>query len=143
MVNVNRYRTAGALLLVLLFCLALTSRAVDSPERKARLAKPGTFSIASPIVPNNWKYHKIGTLWSRVTNFSYMGDDAYEGRTPSCDYPGGSGNSYLYRGTIWLTALVDGTPHSTQGDDHEFSPLDSVHVYTGPGARSEEDTYTR
>ncbi len=78
-----------------------------------------------------------------MTNFSYMGDDAYTDRTPSCDYPGGSGNSYLYRSTIWLTALVDGVAHSTQGDDHEFSPLDSVSVYTGPGARSEEDTYTR
>jgi len=143
MVTVNRYRTTILLLLALLLCITLTAWAVDSPDHKARLAKPGTFEIASPIVPDNWKFHQIGTLWSRVTNFSYMGDDAYEGRTPSCDYPGGSGNSYLYRGTIWLTALVDGTPHSTQGDDHEFSPLDSVHVYSGPGARSEEDTYTR
>jgi len=94
-------------------------------------------------VPDNWKHHKIGTMWTRVTNFSYMGDDAYEGRTPSCDWPGGSGNSYLYRGTLWLTAKVDGVVHSTQGDDHEFASLDSVWVYSGPGARSEEDTYTR
>jgi len=143
MVKVNRYITTGTLLLLFLLCLSLSGWAADSPEHRARLHKTVTLSAASPIVPDNWKFHEIGTLWSRVTNFSYMGDDAYNDRTPSCDYPGGSGNSYLYRGTIWLTALVDGVPHSTQGDDHEFSPLDSVHVYNGPDARSEEDTWTR
>ncbi len=143
MAKVNRYITTGTLLLLFLLGLALSGWAADSPEHRARLHKTATLSATSPIVPDNWKFHEIGTLWSRVTNFSYMGDDAYNNRTPSCDYPGGSGNSYLYRGTIWLSALVDGVPHSTQGDDHEFSPLDSVHVYSGPGARSEEDTWTR
>ncbi len=138
----NRSWTMGALLLLVVLAIALVAVAADSPER-ARLAKNSDVEITSPIVPNNWKFHKIGNLWNRVTNFSYMGDDAYENRTPSCDYPGGSGNSYLYRSTLWLTALVDGVPRSTQGDDKEFSPLDSVHLYIGPGTRSDQDTYTR
>ncbi|HDP67239.1 MAG TPA: hypothetical protein ENN20_01915 [Candidatus Marinimicrobia bacterium] len=96
----------------------------------------------SPIVPNNWKYHKIGTLWNRVTNFSYLGDDAYENRTPSCDYPGGSGNSYLYRGTLWLHGFVDGVFHSSTGEDKEFSPLDSVYLTT-ESTRADQETYTR
>ena len=142
MVILNRYRTIAALLLLLVLTLTLPGLAVDSPGR-ARLAKSPAVQSADPIVPNNWKFHQIGTLWSRVTNFGFMGDDAYNNRTPSCDYPGGSGNSYLYRGTIWLSALVDGVPRSSEGDDYEFSPLDSVHVYSGPGARSEQDTWTR
>ncbi|MCI0515723.1 hypothetical protein L0128_21120 [candidate division KSB1 bacterium] len=115
----------------------------DMPGKQGVVQKKITTPTAGPIVPDNWKYHKIGTLWQRVTNFGYAGDDAYVGRTPSCDYPGGSGNSYLYRGSLWLTAEVDGVVHSTQSDDHEFAPIDSVHVITGAGAISEEDTYTR
>lgn len=98
----------------------------------------------SPIVEDDWKHHTIGTFWNRVTNYNYAGDDAYEGRTPSGDYPGGTGNSYLYRGTLWLSAFVDGTFYSTQGSDHEFSPLDSVSLLTGDNAtRAEQETYTK
>lgn len=122
--------------------LATTARGADSHKKQAHIAKSDK-TFVGPIVEDNWKYHKIGTLWQRVTNFGYAGDDAYVGRTPSCDYPGGSGNSYLYRGSLWLTAELDGVFYSSQSDDHEFAPIDSVHVITGPEARSEEDTYTR
>lgn len=102
-----------------------------------------TFGIQeSPVVPNNWKFHTIGALWNRVTNFSYLGDDAYQNRTPSCDYPGGSGNSYLYRGTLWLHGFVDGVFHSSMGEDKEFSPLDSVYLDT-LSIRADQETYTR
>ncbi|MBN1541683.1 hypothetical protein JW992_06020 [candidate division KSB1 bacterium] len=130
-------------LIAIALLLAGSAGAADSNPRPTRLAKSALGSNAGPIVEDNWKFHQIGTLWTRVTNFGYMGDDAYEGRTPSCDWPGGSGNSYLYRGTIWLSATVDGIFRSTQGDDHEFAPIDSVHVITGPEARSEQDTWTR
>jgi len=129
------------ILLIGLFVFNLAAGA-DSERKPVRLSKM-SLSAQSPIVDNNFKWHKIGKIWNRCTNFSYMGDDAYTGRTPSGDYPGGSGNSYLYRGTIWLSAFVDGTFHSTQGDDHEFSALDSVHIDTSLTARSEEDTYTK
>ncbi|MFA4839054.1 MAG: hypothetical protein WC703_06235 [Candidatus Neomarinimicrobiota bacterium] len=116
--------------------------AADQAKKPTRLSKI-SLSTLSPIVDDNYKWHKIGNIWNRCSNYSYMGDDSYTNRTPSGDYPGGSGNSYLYRGTLWLSAFVDGTFHSTQGDDHEFSPLDSVHVDTSATARSEEDTYTK
>ncbi|MDW7679078.1 MAG: hypothetical protein SCK70_00820 [bacterium] len=127
------------LIVVLLVTIAL---AADKTKEKSRIAKQQAVTNG-PIVPDNWKWHKIGTLWNRVTNFGMAGDDAYVDRSPSCDYPGGSGNSYLYRGSLWLTARVDGVVHSSQLEDHEFSPLDSVHVFTGEGTRSEQDTYTR
>lgn len=133
------------LLLIILFAIffANSLTGADKQGKNSALAKDIKYSQNGPIVETNVKWHKIGTLWQRVTNYGKAGDDAYENRTPSCDWPGGSGNSYLYRGSIWMTANVDGEIHSSQVEDSEFSPLDSVHVITGSDARSEEDTYTR
>ncbi len=128
------------------FCILMLTftvvRAADPADKKSGQQSKGI--LIGPIVQDDWAYHQIGTLWQRVTNFGFAGDDAYENRTPSCDWPGGSGNSYLYRGTIWLTARIDNVIHSSQADDHEFASIDSVHTLTGINAvRSEEDTYTR
>ncbi|MBD3224874.1 MAG: hypothetical protein GF313_09100 [Caldithrix sp.] len=127
----------GALVLIWgLFVLAADKeRPQNSLQKNASVAE-------DPIVPSNWKFHEIGTLWSRVTNFGKTGDDAYENRTPSCDWPGGSGNSYLYRGSLWLGGKVNGTVHVTQPEDSEYAPLDSVHLIID-GPRGEQETYTR
>ncbi len=136
-----RYFYYTTLLLITIFLVSM-SFAADA-QKAPVLSKARLIPAEGPVVEDNWKFHKIGTLWTRVTNFGFMGDDAYEGRTPSCDWPGGSGNSYLYRGTIWLTANIDGTYYTTMGDDHEFAPLDSVSMITGEGAVSDQDTWTR
>ncbi len=129
-----------ALVLILLFSGSLF--AVDAPEEHFLMRKDAVVAD-DPIVESDWDWHKIGNLWNRITNFSYMGDDAYDDRSPSCDYPGGTGNSYLYRATLWLSAFVDGTFHSTQGDDQEFAPLAPVTLYTGDDAKkAEQDSYT-
>jgi len=131
-----------SIIVIVVSVLLITS--TGGAADKKQLPKSKIFQIQSPIVENDWAYHEIGTLWTRVTNFGKTGDDAYEGRTPSGDWPGGSGNSYLYRGSIWLTAKVDGTVHCTQPEDSEYSPIDSVHVLTGDQAtRGERETYTR
>lgn len=136
--------TALIIIIVILGFLLTTVWSADSNKQQFYVAKSDK-SLVGPIVDSDSKIHKIGTLWQRVTNFGHAGHTQYEGRMPSCDYPGGSGNSYLYLGGIWLTAKVDGVIHSSQVNsrNNEFSPLDSVHVITGPGAISEEDTYTR
>ncbi|MBN2602369.1 MAG: hypothetical protein JXR87_10280 [Candidatus Marinimicrobia bacterium] len=129
------------LLTIVILLLGLTDGfAADQNRRLMELEK--AFTMDSPVVANNWKFHTIGSLWNRVTNFSYLGDDAYENRTPSCDYPGGSGNSYLYRGTLWLHGFVDGVFHSSTGEDKEFSPIDSVYLTT-ESTRADQETYTR
>ena len=88
------------------------------------------------------QWHKIGSLWNRITNFGIIGDDAGTGRSPSCDYPGGTGNSYLYRGSVWITARVDGVIHSTRPEDGEWSPIDQIHmIYDSEIA--DQETYTR
>ncbi len=95
-----------------------------------------------PIVEDDWQFHKIGAMWTRVTNFGKTGDDAYADRTPSCDWPGGSGNSYLYRGSLWLAGKVDGTVHVTQPETQEYAPIDAVHLVEN-GERGEQETYTK
>lgn len=133
-----------ALAMMMIFTLLVTTLfGADQRDKPTLPAKRQILASDGPIVPDNWKFHKIGTLWSRVTNFGKTGDDAYEGRTPSGDWPGGSGNSYLYRGSIWLTAQVEGEVYSSTPEDNEYAPIDSVHVITGDAAVSEEDTYTK
>ncbi len=138
-INVLRSTTVCLVILVLFFIGAL--QGADKERNQAPLAK-GTAIADDPIVPIDWKFHEIGTLWSRVTNFGKTGDDAYEDRTPSCDWPGGSGNSYLYRGSLWLAGKIDGEVHVTMPEDSEYAPLDSVHQIFN-GDRGESETYTR
>jgi hypothetical protein len=90
--------------------------------------------------------HKIGMLWNNITNHGEIGDDAYTAPAPSCEWPAGSGNSYLYSGCLWLSGAyeVNGSLHYTvlNERDGEYAPIDSIHV-DAPGIRSEQDTYTK
>lgn len=128
------------ILIILLVCLTVVLSAADIKTDKTSSVM---ITQEDPIADYDWDWHMIGNLWNRVTNFSYMGDDAYTDRTPSCDYPGGTGNSYLYRGTLWLSAFVNGQFHSTQGGyDNEFSPLTPVTMFTGDEAiKAEQETH--
>jgi len=85
-----------------------------------------SLSKISAGVPIDVDWHKIGTIWMRITNFSMIGDDSYRERTPSADWPGGSGNSYLYRGSYWLTGTRNGVRGTSTTEDQEFTPLEAV-----------------
>jgi len=116
--------------------------AADPPGSRTARVNKTLNTTDGPIVPDDWQFHKIGALWSRVTNFGKTGDDAYQNRTPSCDWPGGSGNSYLYRGSLWLAGKIDGTVHVTEPESQEYAPIDAVHLVEN-GERAEEETYTK
>lgn len=118
-----------------IFAADLPDKRPQAPNRVARVTD-------GPIVSDDWAFHKIGALWTRVTNFGKTGDDAYQGRTPSCDWPGGSGNSYLYRGSLWLGGFVDGTVHVTEPEDQEYAPISEVVEYTNTD-RAAFETYTK
>jgi len=139
--NPQKKLVAGLLFFILVFTGATVFSADEN--RPQSLAKNQITLQEGPIVENNYKWHRVGNFWHRVTNYGMSGDDAYEDRSPSGDYPGGSGNSYLYRGSVWISGFIDGTFHSTKVEDTEWSPLDSVHVYTGPDAVSDYDIWTR
>ncbi len=78
----------------------------------------------------DFAYHNIGRMWMRVTNFSMIGDDSYTNRTPSGEWPGGSGNSYLYRGSLWIAGVIDGVKVVSTTEDQEFTPLTLVEKST-------------
>ncbi len=100
----------------------------------------------NPVVSYDSFVHRIGMLWNNITNHGEIGDDSYTAPAPSCEWPAGSGNSYLYSGCIWLSAGYDdgGTiKYSVLNErDGEYAPIDSIHVFI-PGERAEQETYTK
>ncbi len=126
---------------IILLLIAISLTAADKTPRQSLDKR--TRTMVGPIVENNYKWHKVGRFWNRITNYGMVGDDAYEERSPSGDYPGGSGNSYLYRGSVWLSGFIDGEFHCTKFEDDEYASIDSVHQVTGDEAMSDSDIWTR
>jgi hypothetical protein len=51
------------------------------------------------------KYHDVGNIWLRVSNYGFFGSgDDVVPQYPSLEYPGGSGIDYLYQGALWFGA---------------------------------------
>ncbi|RKY54457.1 MAG: hypothetical protein DRP93_05075, partial [Candidatus Neomarinimicrobiota bacterium] len=117
---------------ILVFCILLLSLSILPAQ--------------NPVVSYDSFVHKIGMLWNNITNHGEIGDDSYTAPAPSCEWPAGSGNSYLYSGCIWLSGAFDdggSLKYSVLNErDGEYSPIDSIHVYK-PGIRAEEETYTK
>jgi hypothetical protein len=70
----------------------------------------GTFSIPNTQI----RVHKIGNLQLTVSNYGVFGSqmenliDPETGMpAPSCEFPAGSGNEYLYQGGLWIGAVVN------------------------------------
>ena len=86
--------------------------------------------------------HKVGTLWTMVTNYGKMGDEQYI--DPNFEWPGGSGNIYGWRHSIWVGAMINGAGTVSAADANKYVPQDTIHVQTrAQGGKSAEDTYTR
>lgn len=131
------------LIAAFLLVFSLPGHSADTKKNQQKIAKISSLQEDGPIVENDFKWHKIGRLWTRVTNFGKAGDDAYQNRSPSCDYPGGSGNSYLYRGSVWIGAKVDGVVHVTMPEDLEWTPIDYVHIDSVNSKRADQETWTK
>jgi hypothetical protein len=117
---------------ILTFCILLLSLSILA-------------AADDPQVSYDSFVHNIGMLWNNITNHGEIGDDSYTAPAPSCEWPAGSGNSYLYAGCIWLSgAYKNGSTlkYSVLNErDGEYTPIDSIHV-TIPGLRAEQETYT-
>ena len=51
------------------------------------------------------KYHNVGNIWLRVSNYGFFGSgDDITPQWPSLEYPGGSAIDYLYQGALWFGA---------------------------------------
>jgi hypothetical protein len=84
----------------------------------------------------------VGNLWTVVSNYGWIGDDAFN--NPSFEWPGGSGNHHLYQGSIWVAAKdPGGVVHVTAGEEEEFTqttdPNDYVYHWTKNDVLSEAD----
>lgn len=107
----------------------------------------GMLVAQNPVVSHDKFVHKIGMLWNTVTNYGEIGQGHYAtNRSPSCEWPAGSGNQYLFSGCIWLSGGYDKggiIKYSVLNQrDDEYAPLDSIHIYK-PGERGEQETYTK
>ncbi len=88
------------------------------------LAKDGRSSGMLPglgkTVPIGAVPHTIGNLWCNLTNYGWLGDANME--TPSMEWPGGTGNMYLYQGSLWVAGVNATGSHCTAGDENEWYP---------------------
>ena len=85
---------------------------------KDKKFKNGTLDLKKPLIPSTYN-SQIANVWTRLTNFGYIGDDSFN--NPSFEWPGGSGNHYLYKGSIWIAAKDPaGVIYCTAGDKQEF-----------------------
>lgn len=87
--------------------------------------------------------HKIGALWTQITNYGFYGDRKYA--EPNFEWPGGSGNIYGWLTSLWIGAMSsDSLGYVSSGEDNHFTPLESIFVkHADDGSLSAEDTYTR
>jgi hypothetical protein len=70
--------------------------------------------------------HSVGRIQLQITNIGETGNQDNPSRTtvPSCEWPPGSGNDYLYAAGLWVGAIdASGIPHVTTAlYQREFSP---------------------
>ena len=64
--------------------------------------------------------HTIGNVWCDITNYGWLGDADLA--TPSMEWPGGTGNMYLYQGSLWIAGINATGAHCTAGDEVEWYP---------------------
>ena len=119
--------------------LAAAAWAQDGPKPRERmLSKAATGTAADP----KGFSHKVGALWTQVTNYGFYGDRNYE--QPNFEWPGGSGNLYGWLQSIWIGGIADTIGYMSAGESNHFRPLDSITVKrAAEGSLSAEDTYTR
>ena len=89
---------------------AATEAPAARPVVKGDDARQADFCL--PSLDN--RVHRFGKMWMNLKNTSALGntedgddDPEFPGVwAPQCEYPGGSGQQYLYQGALWVGALI-------------------------------------
>jgi len=88
--------------------LSILSFSIVSVQAKTQHTSKAYTSLSSkgrrPEI--SYRVHKIGRVWSAVSNFGSYGDPSSE--LPSYDWPGGTGVYYLWEGRLWIGAELKG-----------------------------------
>ncbi len=125
-------------LILIIFIAVLAIEALGGDGPRVPMSEPAGVTE----VPKVGFSHKVGTLWTMVTNYGKMGDEQYI--DPNFEWPGGSGNIYGWRHSIWVGAMIKGAGTVSAADANKYVPQDTIHVTTrAQGGKSAEDTYTR
>jgi hypothetical protein len=141
--------------LVLLASLAVLLVVTTHPQAPAADSKIEASNKSHPIVVTNLR-NTVTNFGSFGTRFGQSVSSPTPGKSPgpvmvsklpfpSCEWPAGSKNLYLYDGELWVGSLVSGVPRVTTGrfSGQEWAPMESFAVLTDDPAYSDEDTYTR
>ncbi len=97
-----------------------TATAKDQGNTKQ---KPRVSRLAAPDVQE--RVHKTGNMHFMITNYGMFGNqadasviDPETGMSgASCQFPAGSGIEYLFFGSLWMGAVVDGDTLTSTGHD--------------------------
>jgi hypothetical protein len=101
---------------IIIFMLAVSLGFARNKDDKAT-SGPGM--LTKPMIFDTYN-STVANLWCRLMNIGFIGDDAFN--NPSFEWPGGSGNHYLYQGSIWVAGKDPaGVVHCTAGDETEFA----------------------
>lgn len=143
------------LYLFILASLAVLVMVTLHPRGPSADAKIGVAKKSHAIVVSNLS-NTVTNFGSFGTRFGQLGTSPNQSKSPgpvmvsklpfpSCEWPAGSKNLYLYDGELWVGSLVSGVPRVTTGrlSGQEWAPMETFTVLTDDPAYSDEDTYTR
>jgi hypothetical protein len=96
-----------------------------------------------PITPFQLHAINITNLQNTITNIGSFGSVTKP--FPSCEWPAGSDNLYLYDAELWVGGVIDDQIAVTTGrlSGTEWMPLEEISITPQEVAFSDEDTYTR
>ncbi len=126
--------------LIVILILALSSSFLFARNKQEAVdMKLGKVAARSP---EEYKVHKVGKVWTAISNFGNYGDPNVPAGLPSFEWPGGSGTHYNWEGRFWFGGEVDGEKRVSHADygNYEFQPSDGASFFMGSG-KSVEDSY--
>jgi hypothetical protein len=89
------------------------------------------------------KVMDICNIWTGMTNFGMYGDpNSGDTGRPSGQWPGGSGNDYIWEGRFWAGALVQGRKHVTHADysaGYEWHSAEDDPFFLGPAVSIQDN----
>jgi hypothetical protein len=132
-------KTCSVALLLLLVCVAVPAQArMDEPNPIVELGynPGGIFELEGDFVMN------VGEAQINITNFGLIGSGFSVATTfsdaPSCQWPAGSGDEYLWAAGLWVGGVVLGERLVSQGGwRSEWMPLDELEatIYEAVGTK--------
>ena len=98
---------------LVLIVLSLSDGLAQSDHRDSADYKGGPSTSAAVLVNACMRAHDAGNLVFGISNFGRIGtgtkpfhDCIVGGRVPEAEFPKGSNTTYLYKGALWVGAVV-------------------------------------